>query len=282
MEDVAFTRGPARRPVPRVADALLQWSTGLQTKERRIYAGWLAEVGRTEALDEAMEQAGFAQVTIKHGGGNFVTHWAVEIANLFVIAEGVQTISEMKHTPERYGISFGWRQLQDGRGQSVLRFRAYLQELLHVGYYEPLLVTVKSTLTGDALNGLMRQYEVLDAVDALRKQQGKPALEPPFYACSIPLGPGAEVSRGSTQTKEITPIIAHIPTPVTREYVLDHWIKREWATLIEAQLDQTIAWSTANSRQIVAGEDQQAPSPDEEPVSMVAARPVARQNANGM
>jgi hypothetical protein len=227
-----------------------------------------------------MEQAGFAQVTIKHGGGNFVTHWAVELANLFVVADGVQTISEMKHTPERYGIAFGWRQLQDGRGQSVLRFRAYVQELLHVGFYEPLLVTVKSTLTGDALNGLMRQYEVLDAVDALRKQQGKPPLQPPFYACSIPLGPGAEVSRGSAQTKEITPIVAHIPTPVTREYILAHWIRREWAALIEAQIDQTIAWSTANSRQIVAGEDQPAPTPDEETAPIATARPPAIR-ANG-
>jgi hypothetical protein len=280
MEDVAFTRGPARRPVPRVADPLLQWSTGLQTKERRIYAGWLAEVGRIDTLDAAMEQAGFAQVTIKHGGGNFVTHWAVELANLFVVAEGVQTISEMKHTPDRYGIAFGWRQLQDGRDQSMLRFRAYVQELLHVGFYEPLLVTVKSTLTGDALNGLMRQYEVLDAVDALRKQQGKPPLQPPFYACSIPLGPGAEVSRGSAQTKEITPIVAHIPTPVTREYILAHWIRREWAALIEAQIDQTIAWSMANSRQIVAGEDQPAPTPDEETAPIATARPPAIR-ANG-
>jgi hypothetical protein len=162
----------------------------------------------------------------------------------------------------------------------VLRFRAYVQELLHVGFYEPLLVTVKSTLTGDALNGLMRQYEVLDAVDTLRKQQGKPPLQPPFYACSIPLGPGAEVSRGSAQTKEITPIVAHIPTPVTREYILAHWIRREWSALIEAQIDQTIAWSTANSRQIVAGEDQQTPTPDEETAPMANSRPAAIR-ANG-
>ena len=90
MDDVTFTRGPARRPMPRVADPLLQWATGLQTKERRIYAGWLAEAGKLDALDAAMEQAGFSQVTIKHGSGNMVTHWAVETANLFVVAEGVQ------------------------------------------------------------------------------------------------------------------------------------------------------------------------------------------------
>ena len=39
MDEVTFTRGPARRPIPRVSDPLLQWATGLQTKERRIYAG---------------------------------------------------------------------------------------------------------------------------------------------------------------------------------------------------------------------------------------------------
>src|SRR6187200_1246835 len=109
MDDVTFTRGPARRPMPRVADPLLQWATGLQTKERRIYAGWLVEAGKIDALDEAMEQAGFSQVTIKHGNGNLVTHWAVETANLFVIADGVQSFGEMKHTTERYGIAFGWK-----------------------------------------------------------------------------------------------------------------------------------------------------------------------------
>src|SRR6185295_640020 len=74
-DDTAFSRGPARRPVPRVADPLLQWSTGLQTKERRIYSGWLAEAGKLDTLDAAMEQAGFSQITIKHGSGNLVQHW---------------------------------------------------------------------------------------------------------------------------------------------------------------------------------------------------------------
>lgn len=273
MEEVTFTRGPARRPTPRVADPLLQWATGLQTRERRIYAGWLAEAGKIEALDEAMQAAGFKQVTIKHGSGNMVTHWAVETANLFVVAEGVQSIGEMKHTEERYGIAFGWRTLEGGRQQSVLRLRGFLRELLAVGFTEPLLITVKSTLTGDLIAALTRQYEVLDAVDAFRKLEKKPPLQPPFYACSIPLGPGQEVARGSGgQTKEITPPIAQIPGPITKEYIRAHWIKREWAALIEdgrgspSLLDQTIAWSITASKQIGVGEEQTAGAPyDEEP-----------------
>jgi hypothetical protein len=287
MEDVTFSRGPARRPVMRVADPLLQWATGLQTKERRIYAGWLAEAGRLEVLDDAMDQAGFKQVTIKHGSGNMVTHWAVETANLFVIADGVQSIGEMKHTEQRYGIAFGWRTLQGGRQQSQLRFRAFLHELLAVGFEEPLLVTVKGTLTGDMITALTRQYEVLDAVDTFRKQSGKPAYNPPFFACSIPLGPGSEVTRGSGgATKEITPIVAEIPTPITKEYILAHWIKRPWVQLIEGMIDQTVAWSEATSTLIAAGEDQpggaqfeEEPTPPPPPIVQSAPRGNGRRQA---
>jgi hypothetical protein len=265
MDDVTFARGPARRPLPRVADPLLQWATGLQTKERRIYAGWLAEAGRIDALDQAFEQAGFSKVTIKHGSGNMVTHWAVEVANLFVIADGVQSIGEMKHTTERYGIAFGWRTLPGGRQQSQMRFRAFLQELLAVGFADPLLVTVKGTLTGDMIAALTRQYDVLDTVDAFRAQSGKPPYNPPFYACSIPLGPGQEVMRGvGSQTKEIAPIIANIPTSITKEYILAHWIKRPWVPLIEGLIEPTIAWSVTTSTLIASDEEQAAGAPVEE------------------
>lgn len=270
MDDVTFTRGPARRPLPRIADPLLQWSTGLQTKDRRIYAGWLAEAGRVEAFDHAMEQAGFSQITIRHGSGNMVTHWAVETANLFVIAEGVQSIGEMKNTNDRYGIAFGWRTLDGGRQQSVLRLRALLHELLDVGFYDPLMVTIKSTLTGDMIAALTRQYEVLDAVELFRAKAGKQQQPPPFYACSIPLGAGREVARGSVQTKEIAPIVAQIPTPVTKEYILAHWIKRDWAEVIEGSqggpslLDLTIAWSVMTSQLIAMGEEQVSAPPEEE------------------
>ncbi len=254
-DTVRFTRGPARRPLPRVADPLLQWSTGLPTKERRIYTGWLAEAGRVDALDAAMEQAGFTQVTIKHGSGNMVTHWAVETARVFVVAEGVQSIAEMKHTSDRYGVAFGWRQLPGGKQQSQLRARVFLQELLQAGYEEPLLLTVKSTLTGDVIAALTRQYDVLDAVDVFRAQDRKPALNPPFYACAIPLGPGQEVARGSVQTKEITPPVACIPTPVTKEHIRAHWIKRDWVALIEGMLDDTVRWSRDLSLAIEMGEE---------------------------
>jgi len=165
--------------------------------------------------------------------------------------------------------------------QSVLRFRGFLHELLEVGFDEPLLVTAKSTLTGDLIGALTRQYDVIDAVDGFRAQDKKPALQAPFYACSIPLGPGQEVARGSGgQTREITPPIANIPSPITKEYIRAHWIKRDWAALIEGMLDDTIRWSITTSKLIGAGEEQTGGAPIEEepaaPPPIDRAAPAAR------
>lgn len=259
-EEVTFTRGAARRPMPQVADPMIQWATGLPTNDRRIYAGWLVECGRSDTLDAAMEQTDFQTITIKHGSGNLVTHWSIPTARLFVVAEGMQSIGEMKHTEERHGIAFGWRTLDGGRQQSVLRCRVFLRDLLQAGYTEPLLLSLKSTLTGDFLRALAQQYTVLDALKQHRIDAKRPQIELPFYCCSIAIGPGAEVARGSgNQTREISPPIAHIPSDLMskagKEYIAKHWIKREWVGIIEGMLDDTIRWSKDTSALISAGEE---------------------------
>lgn len=255
MENIAFSRS-ARRPMAATSsDPLLQWSTGLPTSSRSVYTGWLAEAGRNEAFDRAMLGCGFERVTIKHGSGNLVTHWAIEAANVFVLADGVQTIGEMKNTTDRYGIAFGWRTLEDGRRQSVLRCRVLLRELLEAGYAEPLQISVKSTLTGDVLAALLRQYEALDMIDTLRNEQGKAPLNPPFYACSITLGPGKEVQRGASQKKTIVPPVAFMPTPIDRDYLVAQYVRKEWVPIIERLLDPTIAWSVATSTRIAEVQD---------------------------
>lgn len=254
--DATFTRS-ARRPAPEAEGPTLQWATGLTTINRQVYAGWLVEAGKLDALDDAMRAAELPQVTIKHGSGNTVTHWSIETANVYLLADGVQSIGAMKRTEDRLGIAFGWRTLDGGRQQSVLRAQVLLRELCAVGWYEPITLSVKSTLTGDVIAACMRQYEVLDAIDAFRKLDNKPALNPPLYACALPLGPGVEVARGSGgQTKEITPPIANLPSPITKEYIRAMWCKREWCEAIEARMNAVIAWSIAESRRIAAGDAQ--------------------------
>ena len=264
MADAEFTRS-ARRPAPVVEDALIQWATGLQTVNRQIYAGWMVEAGKQDDLDGAMESAGFSKVTIKHGSGKVVTHWAIETANLFILADGVQTSAELKRSAERYGVAYGWRTTDTGRQQSVLKARVMLRELLAVGYTDPLTLSVKSTLTGDVLAALLAQYDVLDAVAAFRALDGKPAMQPPLYACYLPIGPGNEVARGSgTNTKEITPPVAKIPQPITKEYIRAAWCKRDWIAVIEPLIDPTIAWSVAESQRIASGAQGEAQPPQSE------------------
>jgi hypothetical protein len=264
MAEPEFNRGPARRPAPIIEDAMLQWASGLQTQNRQIYAGWIVEAGKHDDLDSAMEVARFPQVTIKHGSGNIVTHWAIETANVFVIAEGVQTPAEMRNTGDRYGIAYNWRTTEQGKRQSVLKCRVLLRELLMQGYYAPLTLTVKSTFTDDVLQALTAQYSVLDQVDAFRALDSKPPMHPPFYACHIPLGPGVEVTRGKQgSTKEVTPIADKIPVPITKDYIKATWIKRDWIVWIESRMEDTIAWSVAESQRIVGAHEQYRPQEEE-------------------
>jgi hypothetical protein len=256
MSEPTFTRAGARRPAPQIVEPLMQWATGLPTASRHVYAGWLIETAQDPALDDACGRAGLEPIAIRHGGGNTVTHWACSHAALFVLADGVQTMAEMRATPDRYGIAFGWRELPDGRKQSQLRMRVLVRQLLEVGYDRPLLVSVKSTLTGDLLNALMTQYTVLDAAAAERQRQGKEPAELPFYAFSLMLGPGQEVARGRGQTKEIVPMEAKQPEQIDRAYLVQQYIKREWVQLIEQRMDATIAWSVAQSTAIGAGTDE--------------------------
>lgn len=254
MEDVTFSRGPARRP-QLAAEPLIQWATGLPTKARSLYAGWLVEAGKVPEVDDAMGLS-FDQIEIKHGSGNVVTHWSIPTANLIFICEGVQSIGEMKNTEDRYGIAFGWTVRDDNRPQSKLVARVLLRENLENGIVKPLQLSLKSTLTGDLLAALGRQFDVLDAVAAFRKLDKKPPLDLPFYAFSIPIGPGEEVKRGSGgQTKEISPPVAYIDTPVTKDYAKTHYIRREWVASIEDMIEPTVRWSVQLSKMINTGQE---------------------------
>lgn len=244
-EDDAFTRGPARRPLSVVQSPTLQWATGLPTENQAVYAGWLYQWGQDAELDAAMERAGVRATTIQHSGGVLVMHWALPAVQVFVIAESVQELHELRETTERYGIALWWTH-QDGRICSHLRCRVLVRELLAVGYEQSLTLSVKSTLTGDLLAAFARQYAVLDQAAALWDR-----AELPFYAFSLPLGPGAEVTRGSgSQARTIVPVVASVPEPVDENYLTAQWTIQAWAERVEGLLDATVARSEDVSRRM--------------------------------
>jgi hypothetical protein len=59
----------------------------------------------------------------------------------------------------------------------------------------------------------------------------------------LPLpAPALEVLQGAKDAqKEIMPPVADVPTPITREYLLAHDIRREWVVGIERLMDATVA-----------------------------------------
>ena len=160
-----FTRGPARLQCPawRTAAAV---GHGPRRRDRRIYAGWFVEASKLDTLDQAMAQAGFAHVTIKHGGGNLVTHWAVRTANLFVVAEGVQGDRRDAARPalrDRVRLADARR-----RPAAVAAARACCCASCWRSAIGARAPDRQSTLTGDVIAALTGRYAVLDAVDAFR------------------------------------------------------------------------------------------------------------------
>jgi hypothetical protein len=250
-DEVRFQRGGARRPIPEVRDTLMQWASGLPTTDRRIYSGWMIEAGKDSELDEAMDAAQFNRVTIKHSGGKIVTHWAIEVAKLFVVCDGIQTITEMNHSIERLGIAFGWCQ-NNGRNQTVLRLRCYLYELLLVGYTQPIMISMRGTVTGDLLAALMSHYAAMDAINQLRQEQGKPHIDLPFYSLACPIGPGQETTRtNGQQGREIIPPAYALDQPIDRDTLKRLYIKQAWVPIIEQEVQTTIEWSVRESKRIV-------------------------------
>jgi hypothetical protein len=112
-----------------------------------------------------------------------------------------------------------------------------------VGYEQPLTLSVKSTLTGDLIAAFARQYAVLDRAAQL---WGRADL--PFYAFSLPLGPGSEVTRGKgSQARTIVPVVAQVPEHIDEVYLAAQWTTQAWAERVEGLLDATVAWSVAVS-----------------------------------
>lgn len=238
MTEYQFARGAAKRPTaPTDKLVRLQWASGLPTTDRRLYAGWLIQVGQDDTLDVLLESAEHEAVTIKHGSGNQVQHWAFDTLSLFVVCDGVQSLADIRGTSERYGIALGWGE-KDGRRESRLELQAFAQELLDIGYDEPILFSCRSTMTGDVVAALGEHFRVLD----------RATRAVPFYAFSVPITLGAAVMRGkSGAQKEICPPVAIIPEVITREYMADHYVSRDLAPRIEKMLDSVVPWSVQRS-----------------------------------
>ena len=58
------------------------------------------------------------------------------------------------------------------------------------------------------------------------------------------------MTRGKNKVKEITPMVAIIPSEMDLVYLKEHWLRKSWAPHLECILSDTINWSVVESKRI--------------------------------
>jgi cell division septation protein DedD len=221
----------------------MQWATGLAATNRQIITGWLIPTAQDDDLDTTLLGIDTPRVTIKHGSGKTVTHWHLDRAELLLVATDVNGPN---------GVWFAWQQKNDGRGQSKLKARVYVRALVEAGYRHSLLISLKSTLTGDMRKAFNRLYDMSKATQK----------SIPIYAWWLPTMAGADVERGKGQTKIIAPVVADVPDTPSRDWLVNQYAARDKQLLaqVEGELPSVMAWSAET-----ATDESEQPAPHDEP-----------------
>lgn len=270
-QDEQIIDGAAEAVEPQPDDATIFWSNKrpvVVPKGRASanvsseYSGFLVPTDQNPMLDEAFAIAGAQAILISHSDGDR-EHWCLPTATLFLIAQGLQSSSQMRDTTERLGIAYGRHLMRDAKTkevvvypqtgkpktQSVLKFRCFLPQLVAAGYYEPLRLSISGTMTDDILHGLTRQYAVLRIVRDLRQAKGLAPVALPFWSYALTFEPGASSNRGIAK---VIPPTVRLPQPIDLAYLKAHRVTMDIAELIKACLDDTVTWSIEESARINA------------------------------
>jgi hypothetical protein len=237
------------------------------------HIGLYAEVGTDDLFDEAMEDAGFGQIDIRHqkeGEAPTVCrswHLGVKLGIWPLSTNpGASTASASSFSPyaERTanaGIALRWETKRNGQRQSRLAIRGYLYQLVRIGHVVPIQLSVSSRMS-DTLLAAMQDHlavceqaeEVMEKRDWVAQEVDAPTLEylcthgqadtVAFYDLLLPLSAGPEEQfRGKQGTSTVRPLISAHPDPVTAAYVKKIWrplavldaVGRDWA--------DTVAWA---------------------------------------
>lgn len=270
-EDEQIVEGVVEAVEPQPDDATIFWSNKrpvVLPKGRASanvsgeYSGFLVPTDQNPMLDEAFAIAGAQAIMISHSDGDR-EHWCLPTATLFIVAQGLQSSSQMRDTTERLGIAYGWQLQRDGKTkeitvdpktgkpktQSVLKLRCYLPQLVAVGYCEPLRLSISGTMTGDILQGLTRQYAVIRTVRDLRQAKGLAQVALPFWSYALTFEAGPSSNRGIAK---VIPPTVRLPQPIDLEYLKSHRVTVDIAELIKNILDDTVTWSKEESARINA------------------------------
>ncbi len=216
-----------------------------------------------DAMESLCERNLAAPCVVVHpgaGGPRRVASWALPVASLFVICQGVPGRSEMQRDQEcRWGIAYAWN---PATNRSELLFQCFIKEMLDAGYAGTFTVRVGGYITDRMLLCLKAQEYVLNFADVLRAKTGedRPVA---YYAYALPIACSQRTIPAGREGKstEIYYPVPLIPRLSQRDpesglaYLASVAITEEQAALLEAdeRIERIVTWSIEKTRKISGG-----------------------------
>lgn len=273
---------------PAPEEGIVQWYSSRDCEaigeggelEDSTTAGWHIQTGKYPYLDKACEKAGCRKIYIEQNSGKN-GYWQIGKnggAHFFVLAMGCHSEAEMNNKTKRAGIAFGWHKGEDGKNTKVLKFRAFVKELLPFFDEEnppkPIIVVAKKGFANDLLPILGREghHRVLKANDqGFLEKHGK-ATKTPYWGIALFLGPGKKIKRMNKDKSlgsVVSPIVSDIPATITPDFLASHHVGYH-LDIVKDEIkasNYSIEWSLQTSQEIEAGANGGS---DEETESFVA------------
>lgn len=231
-------------------------SAGREVGQGRFTAwvGFHMEVGKDEALDAAMKQAGIGQCEIRHqreGGSEIVRHWNLgETVRVYPLTSGPVAVNvagclgrNAQDTADA-GIGVHW---PDG-GRSKAAVRVYLEPLVRVGYLSLVQFAVRSRMSDVLIAVLADHTRVCEAADQIvnRTQHPDPVS---LVEIALPLGVGEEQTWGRGDTAQVIPFVSLHPAVITADYIREQRLWRPDAVFAAALRDWPDAQAWARDYQ---------------------------------
>jgi hypothetical protein len=222
------------------SEPVLQWANGLSKRRngKRLdsLTGWHIEKGVHEEIDGVCEAAQTPTITIVHQEGGEKPHWFFgEEVKVLLLTNGAKSYNLRTLTQDSYanaedGIAVYWRTDKSGIPRSNMSvwalFGGMNGELVDSDGQAPMVrISVNGTMTDRFLQVIADQLEVLKEADNLVDREKHPhAVD--YWELWVSLCAGDPYTAGSgSKASTVTPFVANIPDPITRDY-----LKAVWAT----------------------------------------------------
>jgi hypothetical protein len=249
---------PAQRPkLDEQGCQVIDEDTGEVAWDSLYYAGFFTACEKDKELDDAMRKHSIPWIEISHGSGEVVKHWAIERPALFLMADGVPSIAT---TSGKMGIVYQWRTKRNSeKSETVLYAQVIIRQILP-DYDKPLVFTVKSTQTADALVAMRKQYKVLAAAHEVLRGAGCDMALPLWSYSAIFGASKKQEQRGQgANSKPIFPMLCGIPDAIPVSYLQKHEVPVEHIEHFRECTEKAVAWAEALSGRIATDAETHEP-----------------------